>query len=81
MNEFANEAAQREVFEETGIKTEFIELLGIREVNNFRFQASEIFFLSLLRAINTDFQIDKYELLEAKWAKQVKKIIIFFFLK
>lgn len=70
-NELAYKAAQREVFEETGIKTEFIELLGVRELTNFRFQASELFFLSFLKAVNTEFNLDKYEILDAKWANRV----------
>ena len=66
----------REVFEETGIRTEFVELLGIRELSNFRFGCSEIFFLSHLRALNTDFNICKYEILEARWFDKVFIIYI-----
>lgn len=70
-NELAHQGAMREVFEETGIETEFLELLAFRELNNFRFGSSEIFFLSLLKAKNKEFNIDKHEILEAKWAKKV----------
>ena len=35
-------AAEREVLEETGIKTEFQGILGMREMLDFRYSASDI---------------------------------------
>lgn len=75
-NELIQESCEREVWEETGIKANFIELLGIRELNNFRFNSSELYFLSFLQAQNTDFNIDPFEILEAKWATKVGLIKI-----
>ena len=80
-NELIHEACVREIFEETGVKSQFIELLGIREISNFRFKSSEIYFLSYLRAINTDLHLDTDEILEAKWGKKVYYIKIVIFIK
>lgn len=70
-NELIEEASIRETFEETGVKSEFIELIGIRELSNFRFKSSEIYFLALLKAKTYQLNIDKNEIIEAKWAGKV----------
>ena len=76
-NELIHTASEREVFEETGIKSEFIEILGLREIDNFRFEASEIYFLSLLKAKSDKIDIDPDEILEGKWATKVVFITFF----
>ena len=43
------DAARREVFEETGVRTEFVSILGIRHGHNAPFGKSDMFFLCALR--------------------------------
>ena len=42
-------AATREVFEETGIKSEFLGLFGFRELLNFRHGMGDLYFPCLMR--------------------------------
>ena len=43
-------AAIREVWEETGVKSEFIGVLGFREQLNFRFGQGDLYFTCLMQA-------------------------------
>ncbi|RDD36543.1 Nudix hydrolase 8 [Trichoplax sp. H2] len=61
------ETAKREVFEETGIHTEFESLLCFRHLHNFRFGCSDIYFICLMKPLNEDIQIDKGEIGACKW--------------
>ena len=74
-NELIEEAAKRETFEETGVRTDFLEVIGIRELSNFRFHTAEIYFLSLLKAKSSELNIDKNEILEAKWMGKVSLLL------
>jgi hypothetical protein len=64
-------AAEREVLEETGIKTEFQGILGMREMLDFRYSASDIYIVCLMHCTCAEDQeiniIDKREVIEAKW--------------
>ena len=68
--ETIKQAAEREVLEETGIKTTFQGVIGMREMLNARYSAADIYFVCLMHCgedgqdINV---IDKREVIEAKW--------------
>lgn len=47
----------REVYEETGIKTEFKEILAFRETKDYRYGNSDIYYVALLEALTTDFNL------------------------
>ena len=61
------EAVKREVFEETGIETEFISLVCFRHLLNFRFGCSDLYFTCLLRPLNQDINFDSREIADAQW--------------
>ena len=61
------EAACREVFEETGIRSEFQCVICFRHMHGFRFGCSDFYFVCLLKPLNTDIQICQHEIEEAKW--------------
>ncbi|KAK3154800.1 hypothetical protein QOZ80_2BG0195240 [Eleusine coracana subsp. coracana] len=54
--------AVREVKEETGIDTEFVELIAFRHAHNVAFQKSDLFFICLLRPVSNDIKIDGMEI-------------------
>lgn len=57
----------REVYEETGIKTEFRGILGFTEFKKAKFGLNDLYFLCLLKPV--DYEINKCEdeLEDAKW--------------
>uniref|UniRef100_A0A0A9BYZ0 Nudix hydrolase domain-containing protein n=1 Tax=Arundo donax TaxID=35708 RepID=A0A0A9BYZ0_ARUDO len=59
--------AVREVKEETGIDTEFVELIAFRHAHNVAFQKSDLFFICMLRPLSIDIKIDEVEIAAAKW--------------
>lgn len=59
--------AVREVKEETGIDTEFVELIAFRHAHNVAFQKSDLFFIGMLRPLSNDIRIDEMEIQAAKW--------------
>lgn len=64
-------AAVREVFEETGVRTEFVSILGIRHGHNIAFGKSDMFFLVALAiadgATEHTITIQEQELAAAAW--------------
>ncbi|XP_060851580.1 nucleoside diphosphate-linked moiety X motif 6 [Rhopalosiphum padi] len=62
------EAAVREVFEETGIRAEFVSLVAFRHVLSGSFDCADMYFVTNLRPLTFDIVIDK-EISEAKWMK------------
>lgn len=69
--EFLPDAAIREVFEETGVKTEFVNLLTFRETKNYRFGKNDIYFVVLLRPLSIELVRDEQEIKKVKWMKLV----------
>ena len=62
------EAAEREVREETGINAEFLGVLGIRETARFHYGASDLYFGAILLSKSTEFAIeDVTEVKKAQW--------------
>ncbi|PON64569.1 Nudix hydrolase 6-like [Parasponia andersonii] len=64
--------AVREVKEETGIDTEFIEVIAFRHVHNVAFEKSDLFFICMLRPLSTQIIVDDLEIQEAKWMPLVE---------
>ncbi|XP_030768077.1 nudix hydrolase 8 isoform X2 [Sitophilus oryzae] len=61
------DAAAREVFEETGINTEFESLLTIRQTHNGMFECTDLYIVMNLRALNTDIKKCEMEIAECRW--------------
>ncbi|XP_030467670.1 nudix hydrolase 8-like isoform X1 [Syzygium oleosum] len=59
--------AVREVKEETGIDTEFMEVIAFRHVHNVAFQKSDLFFICMLKPLSTQIVVDNFEIEAAKW--------------
>ncbi|KAH7533427.1 hypothetical protein FEM48_Zijuj04G0129500 [Ziziphus jujuba var. spinosa] len=61
------DAAIREVKEETGIETEFVEVLAFRQSHRAFFSKSDLFFVCLLKPHSFDIQKRDSEVAEAQW--------------
>ncbi|KAL0399120.1 UNVERIFIED_CONTAM: Nudix hydrolase 10 [Sesamum radiatum] len=59
--------ARREVKEETGIDTEFMNVLAFRQYHKSFFQKSTLLFLCMLRPLSFDIQIQDSEIEAAQW--------------
>ncbi|KAH6761738.1 hypothetical protein C2S52_019171 [Perilla frutescens var. hirtella] len=59
--------AVREVKEETGIDTEFLELVAFRHVHRVAFDKSDLLFVCMLNPLSLEIQIDENEIQDAKW--------------
>ncbi|KAF8032690.1 hypothetical protein BT93_D1573 [Corymbia citriodora subsp. variegata] len=66
------EGVVREVKEETGIDTEFIEIIGFRHAHDVAFNKSDLFFICMLRPLSTQIMIDDVEIQAAKWMPLVE---------
>ncbi|KAL5798124.1 hypothetical protein ACOSQ2_002944 [Xanthoceras sorbifolium] len=62
-------AAVREVKEETGIDTEFIEVLAFRQSHQSFFRKSDLFFVCMLRPLSFDIQKQDSEIEAAQWMR------------
>jgi len=67
--EYVHEAAIREVFEETGIKCEFVSMLSARHMPEARMGNGDIYFTCLLKPLTTEIKIQEEEIAAAKWMK------------
>lgn len=59
--------AIREVKEETGIDSEFLEVIAFRHAHHVFFEKSDLFFLCGLKPLNFDIVKDDTEILAAQW--------------
>ncbi|RDX99397.1 Nudix hydrolase 8, partial [Mucuna pruriens] len=64
--------AVREVKEETGIDTEFIEVIAFRHAHNVAFEKSDLFFICMLRPLSSKIIVDDLEVEAAKWMPLVE---------
>lgn len=64
------DAAIREVFEETGVKAEFVSLVAFRHVQNGGFDCADMYFVANLRPLTFEIVIDN-EISDAKWMKVI----------
>ncbi|XP_027357521.1 nudix hydrolase 2-like isoform X1 [Abrus precatorius] len=62
-------AAVREVKEETGVDSEFLEVLAFRQSHNSFFEKSDLFFVCMLRPLSSDIQIQSFEIEDAQVCK------------
>ncbi|KAH9608172.1 hypothetical protein KSS87_008238, partial [Heliosperma pusillum] len=58
--------AVREVKEETGIDTEFTEVIASRHAQNMAFEKSDLFFICTLKPLSTEIKVDDHEIEAAK---------------
>ncbi|XXG43030.1 hypothetical protein AAC387_Pa01g3160 [Persea americana] len=68
------EGAVREVKEETGIDTEFVDLIAFRHAHHVAFGKSDLFFVCMLRPLSTQIVVDGLEIQAAKWMPLVEFI-------
>ncbi|PKI39762.1 hypothetical protein CRG98_039807 [Punica granatum] len=61
------EGAVREVKEETGIDSEFVEVIAFRHAHNVAFEKSDLFFICMLKPVSTKIMVDDHEIQAAKW--------------
>lgn len=61
------DGAMREVFEETGIRTEFENFIGFRHHHLGQFSTSNIYAVCRLKPLNLDITIQEDEIFDAKW--------------
>ncbi|KAK8939218.1 Nudix hydrolase 8 [Platanthera zijinensis] len=59
--------AIREVKEETGIETTFLEVVAFRHAHQVAFDKSDLFFVCMLKPLTLQINIDESEIEEAKW--------------
>lgn len=59
--------AVREVLEETGVQTEFVQVLSFRHGHNFAFGKSDLFFVCILRPLSWQIRIQESEIEDAQW--------------
>lgn len=55
------------MFEETGVRAEFVGFAGVRHMHNYRFARGDLYFLSILKPITTEIKMDKNEISKCKW--------------
>ncbi|MDA7746427.1 NUDIX domain-containing protein, partial [Psychromonas sp.] len=68
LGEKISSAIVREVFEETGVHSEFLSIQGFASKKSYRFGKSNIYFICRLKAISNTINIqDIDEIAEAKW--------------
>ncbi|KAL5974379.1 nudix (nucleoside diphosphate linked moiety X)-type motif 2 [Asimina triloba] len=60
-------AAAREVKEETGVDTEFVEVLAFRQSHKSFFEKSDLYFICMLRPLSSDIQKQESEIDAAQW--------------
>lgn len=60
-------AAVREVKEETGIDSEFVEVLAFRQSHKSFFEKSDLFFVCMMRPLSFDIQTQEHEIEAAQW--------------
>ncbi|XP_019440027.1 PREDICTED: nudix hydrolase 2 isoform X1 [Lupinus angustifolius] len=60
-------AAVREVKEETGVDSEFLEVLAFRQSHISFFEKSDLFFVCMLQPLSSDIQLQKLEIEAAQW--------------
>ncbi len=65
--EWIEAAAEREVFEETGVKATAHGILASRELLNFRWDRADIYYIVVCLTEQEELNIDNSEALKADW--------------
>ncbi|KAK1365315.1 putative Mutt domain protein [Heracleum sosnowskyi] len=63
------DGAIREVKEETGIDTTFLEMVAFRHAQLVAFEKSDLMFVCMLKPLSSEITIDEKEIEDAKWIK------------
>ncbi len=66
-NENIGDCAVREVFEETGVRCEFVAILAFRHLHNYRFGKSDIYFICLMKPLSREINKDDHEIDKCQW--------------
>jgi 8-oxo-dGTP pyrophosphatase MutT (NUDIX family) len=61
------QTAQREILEETGIRTKFERLICFRELHEYRFGKSDYYMIARMTPVSTDIKFCRTELSAAQW--------------
>jgi len=69
IGEHIAETAQREVFEETGIKSKFLGILAFRHMHGFRYGCSDFYFSCLMKAESNVIKKCDQEISKCAWIK------------
>jgi ADP-ribose pyrophosphatase YjhB (NUDIX family) len=56
-HESIQDAAKREILEETGVETEFMGILGVKECMNYAFERSDLYFVALMKAKTSELRV------------------------
>lgn len=72
--EWIEQAAEREVMEETGVKVTTHGILASRELLHFRWNRADIYYIVLCLTEQEEISIDKSEALKAEWF-DVKEVV------
>lgn len=67
VGEHINATAEREVFEETGIKAEYQSLICFRQLLDFRYGKGDMYFVARLKPLTLELNYDPVELSECQW--------------
>lgn len=67
VGEFISEASEREVFEETGVKANFLGVLALREKKNYYFGRNDIYFICLLEPVSKEISKCEVEVAFCEW--------------
>ncbi len=65
--EHISDAVKREIFEETGIRTEFLYLSSFRHWHGYRYSKSDIYFVCRMKPLSFEIKADPREISEARW--------------
>ena len=75
--ESIEQAVIREVWEETGVKTKFVSILGFRELLKYQWGQQDLYFVCLLEPENENEEIDIQmpdEIAKADWISHVSSL-------
>lgn len=61
------QGAIREVFEETGVRTKFVSLLGVREKHGYQFGCDDCYFVVRLEPLSSDIEKEVQEVADCEW--------------
>ncbi|KAK2157453.1 hypothetical protein LSH36_191g03068 [Paralvinella palmiformis] len=67
LGENIGETAEREVYEETGIRTKFQCVVAFRHMHQFRFGCSDFYFVCLMKPLTLEINRCQYEIADARW--------------
>lgn len=67
LGEELGETAAREVFEEVGVRSEFVSVLAFRHQHGVAWGRDDLYFICRMRALSSDITLDPREISDAAW--------------